>query len=118
MLRYKRLVVSGTANTEVTAELLVGTDQEPKKLVALWFREITGTRNNDAQLVGYVESLKVLEHDVRVFLDGAATPLYSTPPRLALGVDLPAGSAFDVGCISGATASDFVFVAEYEVTKR
>lgn len=115
MIRYKRVTVNGTANSRTTAELLAGTQTEPKRLIALWFMEVTSTLQNDAVIEGFIEQLQVLEHDVRCFLNNAGTPLIVTKPRIELNVELSAGKAFDVGQTSGGTASDFVYVAEYEV---
>ena len=115
MLRTKTLEVSGTGSIEATSEILVGTAEEPKHVTRLFAYETTTALNNDAVVRAYREQVRIVDFDIRVFFDQAATPLLTRPIEIPLDLDLAAGQALDVGHVSGTTASDMVFVVEYEV---
>lgn len=115
---YAYTEVTGTANAEVTKPLLTSTEEEPKRILELWTYESTATRQNNAILRVYVERERVAELPVRAFLDQAATPNYpQAAGKIPLEIDLPVGQSLIVGHLSGATASNVVFVAVYEIGK-
>lgn len=113
--RTKRLVVAGLANSETSGEILSGTEAEPKLVTRIMAYETSAVRQNNAQLVGYFEQLQVTDTDIRLWLNGAAAPLLTEPIVIPLDLTLRAGEKLVVGQKSGATATDMVFVAEYEI---
>jgi len=113
---YDYLEILGSPNVEVTDVFLTSTEEEPKHINKLRIYESTATRNNDAIIRVYIERERIADFPIAVFLDQAATPLYpNAAGEIELDVDLPVGQSLIVGCVSGATASNVMFVAEYEI---
>jgi len=113
---YSYKEVSGTANTEVTSTFLTSTEEEPKKINRLFIYETTSTRQNDAVVRVYVERERIVDIPIGMFLDWAGTPTYPNAAGvIEIDVDLPVGQSLIVGHVSGSTASNVMFVAEYEI---
>ena len=113
---YKRIQVTGTANTEELKDLLTSTVEEPKKVIALWFTEYTGTMYHNAILKAYIEREKIVDFPYSHFLIDSAADDRMVPPRLEIDAELPVGQTLSVGHTSGATASNFEITVEYERT--
>lgn len=113
---YKRVVVSGTADTEILSDLLTSTEEEHKHIIALWFTETTGTLYGDSVIRAYVEREKIVDMSCRHFNTATPNDNRVALPRLEIDTDLPVGQTLSVGHISGGTASNYEFVAEYEIT--
>lgn len=110
------ITVTGLANTEKTEKFLTSTEEEPKRILRLRVYESTSTRQNDAVIRVYIERERIAELPIRTFTDQGANPLYPQGAgTIELGFDLPVGQSLIVGHVSGATASQITFVAEYEI---
>jgi len=113
---YDFIEVTGEANTEVTKTFLTSTEEEPKRVLNLYVFESTPTRQNDAIIRVYIERERVVDIPLRMFLDQSTNQLYPNGAgKIEIGVDLPIGQSLIVGHISGSTASNVTFVAEYEI---
>lgn len=116
MILTKYVTVAGTANVEKTDNILTSTEEEKKKVRKLFVYESTTTRNNDAIIRVYLEREKISEMPVKNFLDFAAAPIYPLAAgEIPLDIEIPVGQTLFVGHVSGATASNMVFTAEYEI---
>jgi len=108
--------VSGIANQEKLGEGLTSTSEEPKRIVALWVTEVTTPLQHDAYIRGYIEREKILEIPYTQFLvNKASDNRQILPARIEVDHEIPVGQKFVAGHLSGATASDFEYVYEYEI---
>lgn len=114
---YKTVTVSGTANEEVIETLITSTTVEPVHVVKVYPYETTSTRQGDAFIRLYIEREKIAEVPIYVFQRSLSNKDYMNVPVLELNVDLPEGQSLIVGVVSGATASDFAFIVEYEIIR-
>jgi len=113
---YEYEKVTGVANEETMGNGIESTAEEPKNIVALWVTEVTATLQHDAILRGYIEREKIIEIPYTQFLQTKASDNRVTlPARIAVEHEIPVGQRFKAGHLSGATASDFEFVYEYEL---
>lgn len=110
---YERKKVSGTANTETTADIVTSTEAEPKTIHSLKIREVTGTLQGDAEIVVYVERDQIVDMKIVSLLDANTSDNVADKGEFEIEVELPVGQSLTVGHMSGATASDLEFTAEY-----
>lgn len=111
---YKRIKVTGTNNEETLKDILTSTEEEPKKIIALWFTEYTAAENTDAIIRAYVEREKIVDFDLQHFQLEFDSSARQSLPRLEIDMDLPVGQTLSVGHVNGATLSNIEFVVEYE----
>jgi len=116
--RYREYVtVSGTANTETTKTLVTSTEEEPKKLLKLYVMEDTSSQQNDAIIRIYIERDRIIEFPIKVLTQryASAEAYPEGAGEITLDRELPVGQDLIVGHLSGGTASDVIFVVEYEI---
>lgn len=115
---YREYVkVVGKANDEVVEPLIYSTAEEPKHLKRIYIYEVTPTRQNNAIIRIYHERDRIMEFPIAMFLDQSASQLYPTGAGVVeIDRAIPVGERISVGHLSGATASDIMFIAEYELT--
>lgn len=110
---YKPKTVTGTAQEETAATVVTSTEEEPKTVRAIWVTEVTSTLQHDATIKVYVERTLVLEMKITQLLDSNTSDTKTEYPRLPLDIELPVGEELVCGQVSGGTATDIEFVAEY-----
>ena len=114
---YKTVMVSGTANEEVIETLITSTTVEPVHVVKVYPYEISSTRQGDAFIRLYIEREKIAEIPIYLYQMSMDNKAYVNVPVIELDVDLPEGQSLIVGVVSGASASDFAFIVEYEIIR-
>jgi len=112
---YETITVNGTANTEVIDTLVTSTQTEKKHINRMIFTEVTGTAQNNAVIYAYVAQKRIVNMPIQHFLMKAGASDRPSMEWLNLDFDLPVGQSLDVGTVSGATASNFIFTVEYEL---
>lgn len=113
---YERKKVSGTANTETTANIVTSTEEEPKTIHTLTIREVTGTLQGDATIIVYVEREKLVNIKLVSLLEASNSDNVAEKGKVELDLELPVGQDLTVGHVSGATASDIEFMVKYTIT--
>ena len=114
MIMTKTITVSGVANQEVTKTILTSTESNKWRINRIWVTEVTATLQNDAILRFYRDLYLLTDFAYNNFLTSYTSGVSNIPRVLQLDVDLPVGSEFHVGHVSGGTASDIQYTIEYE----
>lgn len=115
MKRYKNVEVEGTASIEASEVLLAGTAAEPKHVDGLWITESTAVENMDATIRVWLNTLLIVNMPLMHLLTDNATSTRYFRPYIELDLDLASGDQLEVGHLSGGTASDMNYCAQYEV---
>jgi len=115
MIRHEEVLVNGTANTETTAVLLTGTRAEPKHVRGVRVTEVTGTLQNDARILMYKDTVKIVDMNIVHLLSKSGAGDSYIDRFIPLDLDLAEGESLEVGHVSGSTASNIRYAAEYEV---
>jgi hypothetical protein len=112
---YEREEITGTANEETLGAGIESTAEETKRIIAVWFTEITPTLQGDAILRVYLEREKLADLSYKQLLKYSGSNEKLDRPRLELVHDIPVGMRLKAGFVSSATASNFEVVYEYEI---
>lgn len=117
-IRYDSELITGSANAVVTGTGVTSTQQEPKRIRAVWLH-VTGYAGN--RVLCYHEREEVLDiYDYLLQTDastGSTNAQYVTtrPVRFELDINLPVGETFKAAIQCGSTNKNLYVTYEYEV---
>ena len=120
MVYFKKINITGTANTTVYDEGLESSKENPTRLLSV-IAQIGSYMGNDIQ--GWLEREKIFELEdylIDTTQEGTATKHAKSFNRLneiEVGHDIPVGSTFKVALKSGASPDTFRGAYRYEIVK-
>ena len=119
MVFFKPFRITGENNAQVLDVGLHSTETEKKRLLSVII-QVTGYSTPN-EIVGYHETAKVfalpdsLIDTTEQFTDTNEAKSYNRLNEIEVMLDMPIGTIFQVGILSGATKKDLVGAYRYEI---
>lgn len=114
MIMTKTLAINGVANKETTQAILTSTTENHYHIKRLWITEVSTTPQNNAIIRAYRDLYLLTDFAYSHLLTNATSGTANQFRVIDVDVDLPVGSSYYVGHVSGSTASNMQYTVEYE----